>query len=93
MSGDAGDDEIFGGLGEDTFYVLATSGIDRIKDYSEADDGFLFYQTGATQWSDLAFTLSGNDVHITRAESGFTVIVENATLADLDNSAANFSFL
>ena len=93
IAGDGGTDDIYGGAGDDTFYIFATSGIDRIKDYSEVDDGFLFFQTGATQWSDLVFTVSGSDVHITHSGSSFTVIVEGATLADLDNSAGNFSFL
>ena len=102
LNGGTGDDVLIGGRGTDTvtgdagadfFYIHSNSNIDIVTDWNEAEDSFLFFRTGASRFEDLTFTEVGDDVHITSAlDSGFTVVVQNAELTDLD-SDANYTFV
>lgn len=74
-------DELRGGAGEDWFVFTNSSGIYHIMDWSTSDDdGILINEAGITA-SDLTFTQSGADLHITFDDT--TIIVENSVAADL----------
>ncbi len=89
MFGGRGTDELTGGAGEtDVFGIRNNSQIDIIKDWDEAYDQILFDRMGISNYSQLSFddtTQAGNVLITSTVNSTFTVVVENATLSDLDD--------
>lgn len=71
LQGGRGNDRLEGGDGADTFVFSRGDGSDTIKDYNPDLDGVRI-KRGASDYSDLTITQSGNDVEVTFANVSIT---------------------
>jgi Hint domain/RTX calcium-binding nonapeptide repeat (4 copies) len=84
LVGGAGDDVLSGGAGADTFVFAGSFGKDTITDLGGNDVIDLTAIAGVDSINDLTFKKVGGNVEVT-VPGGGTIVVENATLAQVKN--------